>query len=160
MNLPAALLLIGTLSASAFASEIAPPSNLLGCWGNSTAETRFSDGVVHRAFSECTRFYSEAEISAACVGPNPGQISHLVLSYKMESDSTYSQQPRQGTHLAWSVGYLRPNEFAIDGDSLSVNSYPDATGRTGRSITQLNVQFHRLSDVYVPSQCVPTIRRP
>lgn len=56
--------------------------------------------------------------------------------------------------MAQSVGYLRPNEFSIDGDLLSVTSYPDATGRSGRSITQMTARFKRISGVNAPSECV------
>lgn len=73
MKLQISTLLFLALMTNTFAAEVGRPGELLGCWGGSEAETRFSDGVVQRTTTECTRFYSDSEIFVTCAGPNPGQ---------------------------------------------------------------------------------------
>jgi hypothetical protein len=148
-----------TTACTGIAPQVTQASHgLLGCWTASEVETYREDGSRSKTYGECSRFYTERQVSIVCTGPNSSQLSAIIFEYQLGSNNTYTQQIAAGGHSAYAATYTKPNEFTIKDNTLLVVSYPVVTSTIpGRTVSKMVARFTRNGDQAQPqSQCRPS----
>ncbi len=111
-----------TLSTAALAqhpAHVSDPS-LLGCWRSEKGVAYFSDGTSREGKGKCATEISEDRIVLECVG----RPDRIVYSYYIPSPGVYIAEVIEHKAFPELVGRKRRAEYQIDGNTLTITTYP------------------------------------
>lgn len=117
-----ATLLALIISASAVSAS--DPA-LKGCWRSGMVTSYATDGTGYESKVQCSMFFTDTTIESTCRG-DQGTF-RIMYSYGVIASGRYQAEITAHSGLPAAIGSKRLYEYHVEGDELSITTYPQTT---------------------------------